>query len=251
MSISVKLPKNLPNVDVNNPVFESGFDEEFIETLLPHNIVICGICQGLPRRPASLAQCGHLFCELCLKRLIDEFMKTHLRYEVIPCPLCRIPFPVYGILTFGQFQFWSQALYKAIQVKCPSGCGFKGNAIDVDNHQVFLCPKRRIKCPNETCQIIMPACDMEERHLQDCPLLLMTCPGCLLTVKKSELTKHNCQQKLAEAVTSMNLFSFIFEYEARWCKWKHIRVKPGRLGFESPLSQNNFFLNLIYIKPGL
>ena len=215
MSFHVKLPKNLPNVDVNNPMFESGFEEEFIETLLPHNIIICGICQGLPRRPASLSQCGHLFCEVCLKRLIQEFMKTHTRYEGIPCPLCRDIFHTYGIITFGRFQFWSQALYKAIQVKCPSGCGFKGNAIEVDHHQVFLCPKRRIKCPNESCQIIMPACEMEERHLHDCPFLLVSCPGCFLPVKTDELKTHSCSQKLAEAVTSMKFFSFIFEYEAR------------------------------------
>ena len=234
MSIPVKLPKNLPNVDINNPTFEAGFDEEFIEGGLPHSYNICGICRGFPRHPASLPMCGHLFCEMCIKELIDQYQKSHSPYDLIPCPLCRISFHAYGVITFSQFQYWAQGMYKSIEVKCPYGCGYKGNALEVDHHQVLICPKRRIKCPNESCQIVMPACEMEERHLHDCSFLLVSCPGCLLPVKAAELKSHCCHQKLAEAVTSMNSFSLFYYYGDEWCKWLHVRLKSERSGIETP-----------------
>ena len=203
MSIHIKLPKNLPNVEVNSENFEVGFDEDLIVGDHSKNAAICSICQALPRHPASLPGCGHLFCDTCLKKYIDERDQGHSFGNLIPCPICRHKFHPYGAMTFGYFQFWSQNLYRSIHLKCPYGCGFESDAMEVDKHQVFTCPKRRIKCPNEGCQIMMKACDMEERHLKDCPQQLMFCSTCFLPVKSSELTSHHCIQKLSEALVGM------------------------------------------------
>ena len=89
-------------------------------------------------------------------------------------------------------------------MKCPSECGYKGNAIEVDAHQVYNCPKRLIKCPNENCEVKMVASEMEKGHLQSCPLLMVHCPTCFLPVKVEELETHDCMGKLMETVKSMS-----------------------------------------------
>ena len=141
MSTRTKLPKNLPNLEVNSENFELGFDEDLIVGDRSQNAAFCSICQALPRHPASLPGCGHLFCDTCLKKYIDKQDQGHHFGKLMPCPICRQKFHPYVAMTFGYFQYWSQSLYRSIHLKCPSGCGYEGDALEVDKHQVFTCPK--------------------------------------------------------------------------------------------------------------
>ena len=62
-----RFPKRMGCFEINVPAFEQGFDEQLVQGGIPNHMQ-CAICQGLPRRPATLDGCGHLFCERCIKQ---------------------------------------------------------------------------------------------------------------------------------------------------------------------------------------
>ena len=150
MSTRTKLPKNLPNVEVNSENFELGFDEDLIVGDRSQNAAFCSICQALPRHPASLPGCGHLFCDTCLKKYIDKQDQGHHFGNLISCPICRQKFHPYGAMTFGYFQYWSQSLYRSIHLKCP---------LDVDmKEMLWRWPSTKFSpAPNDVSNVLMKA----------------------------------------------------------------------------------------------
>jgi len=208
MANLIQLPKELPNVEIGNPEFESGFDEECVDGGLKSNYLICTICEGLPRKPVSLKLCGHLFCEGCMR----SYIESHRRVFIIPCPVCKKQFKIHKHLQpFGSFQQWAQGIYKSIQVKCAYCAEYKGNVQDVDEHQRYLCKMRRIKCPNDGCTFIDAENQMGD-HVAKCPNLARHCPGCFLPVMECEEKDHICHTKLISTVKGifkiLELFMF-------------------------------------------
>jgi hypothetical protein len=53
------------------------------------DILQCPLCQDIFTRPATLASCGHSFCEAC----IDDYNCTH---STCPLPNCRMPMSING-----------------------------------------------------------------------------------------------------------------------------------------------------------
>ncbi|KAL4234190.1 hypothetical protein ACF0H5_005843 [Mactra antiquata] len=78
-----------PNaLDKRKPKFAQTFDElkksvVNLDDIDVDTTLTCSICLELYHLPNTCQPCGHMFCDLCLRRL------THQGSEGIPCPLCR------------------------------------------------------------------------------------------------------------------------------------------------------------------
>ena len=94
-------------------------------------------------------------------------------------------------------------------MKCPFHCGFKGNPFEVDEHQIYLCPKRTILCPNEGCKAEGIAKEIEEEHFPACPFLRAYCSVCQLPTLVGDLRSHDCVGALKEGMQSMGLLFLI------------------------------------------
>ena len=146
-----RFPPRIPHKDINTHNFETGFDEDHVEGGLPYNNFICSCCQCLPRLPVMLETCGHLFCEFCADANYKNKRGFDVQYGVpndeAPCPNCRVPYRKQEITTWRSFHKWTKTLFSQIVIICPEGCGFKGSPTKVDEHQIYCCPKRPIRCP--------------------------------------------------------------------------------------------------------
>ena len=210
---SIALPEKLPNVEANSAEFESGFDESCMRSGFASNYFMCSICEGFPRHPITLRKCGHLFCELCIKEQFDRNSKVAPPFMTLrnaPCPSCTNRFMLGDIKLFEDFDLWAQGVYKATILNCPYGCGFSGNAFDVDHHQVYQCRRRKVQCPNEGCGHVLPACDMELIHFATCPNLRIHCHDCNLPVLVSEINSHNCVRRMHVAMDGTLALIHIF-----------------------------------------
>ncbi|KAF0155396.1 MAG: hypothetical protein FD188_3147 [Ignavibacteria bacterium] len=203
--IPVIFPKKIATTEINSPDFEAGFDEKNVVGGFPNNYFMCSICEGLPRHPVFLDKCGHLFCEMCMKqhfKINSKLNAPFLTIRAATCPTCKTEFTLGDVLVFDCFQTWAKAIYKTIQVSCPFDCEYKGNPFEVDHHQVFECPLRRIQCPNEGCGEIQPAYMMEADHFPQCPCLRIYCTACKLPVLASERITHDCKSRMNDAIQS-------------------------------------------------
>lgn len=202
-----KYPNDLPNIDVSKEEFESGFEEKYVVGGFPSNWYQCSICQGYPRRPVSLMKCGHLFCESCLKSLFDTSSWLHPHAidnfdRTTFCPMCKKEFSILEVYVFDAFQQWPKCLYLSITIQCPYECGFSGNAIQVDDHQVFHCKKRTVACPHLDCTVQLKAEEME-KHVFECDFRRIFCKICKLPVFATQEKMHNCLETLQSALTCM------------------------------------------------
>ena len=214
--VSIQFPDKIPNVDANSRDFESGFDETSMKSGFASNYFMCSICEGFPRRPITLKKCGHLFCELCIKDHFDHNSKVAAPFMTLrnaTCPSCTTRFMLGDIKLFEEFDLWAQGVYKCTILNCPYGCGFTGNAFEVDKHQVYTCRRRKIACPNEGCGHVLPACDMEALHFSTCPNLRVFCHECKLPVLLLELSTHNCLRRMHTAMDGIfNSLSYFASY---------------------------------------
>ena len=205
------LPKRLPHFSLNMDLFESGFAEEYVSRGLKDDVFACCICKGLPRHPATLETCGHLFCEGCIKRHYTFTKKPMLNYLTVQessCAKCRKPYRFADIATWEQVNLRSQFAYRTKEVTCPFGCGFTGSAPDTDDHQFYVSPLRTIQCPNNGCSLVDVAQRLESEHFAKCPFLRVYCPSCRLPVLGSDRSKNNCTSALQASLqgTSATLF---------------------------------------------
>ena len=200
---AIELPPRLPHTCVNKDDFEMGFDEKYIEGGIKQNCFLCAVCQCFPRHPCFLETCGHLYCEICIKKHF-QFNKSlqppFLTIHSAACPVCKERFRLGDVTPNENFQQWALTVYKSIEVKCPQECGFKGNAFQVDDHQVYECPKRPIRCPNSSCTFVASAEVLESTHFAKCPFLRVFCGKCNLPVPANQLQSHDCIRLLQEAL---------------------------------------------------
>lgn len=205
-----KCPQDLPNIEVNKPEFESGFEEKYVIGGFHSNWYQCSICHGYPRRPASLIKCGHFFCEGCIKGLFDTSSWLHPHAldgfeRSCFCPMCKKEFSILDVYLFEAFQQWPKCLYLASTIQCPYECGYHGNAIQVDDHQVFHCKKRTVACPHLDCPVRLQA-DQIEQHFVECDFRRIFCKECKLPVFATQLNIHNCVDTLQSALIRMTYY---------------------------------------------
>ena len=213
--MKVTFPTRLPHKQINDRLFEIGFDQVDVEGSIVDGAWMCVICQALPRRPTCLKRCGHLFCEMCIKQ---HFVKNPSRrnpfmaIQIADCPVCKRPFHLNDVLPWDRMNLWSQLAYKSRVVKCPFACTFKGNPFEVDDHQLYLCPKRTIKCPNDGCVVEGPAKEIEEVHFPMCEHLRGFCPSCLLPALLTKFEQHDCVDALKYSLKCRQFRNFPFPY---------------------------------------
>ena len=189
------IPKRLPPYCSNMDQFETGFDDTLVKGGLEENVWMCSICRGLPRHPASIDGCGHLFCEGCIRQ---HYMMTKrpdfnfLTIEEASCPNCNQKFHYGELKSWDLMDAWSKMVYQTKQVTCPFSCGFVGSPFETDEHQFYVCPLRPIKCPNSGCSLVDSAERLEREHYAHCPFLRLYCSKCRLPVQHSERSSHNC-----------------------------------------------------------
>ena len=197
-----QFPKRIPHIGINTLEFESGFPEELVEGTL-ENSFTCSICRGFPRRPAMLDNCGHLFCEPCIKthfKMREQRGGPFDSVQTAPCPVCMGRFRIGEILTWCAWQKWSQLTYNAKVVKCPFCAIFCSTAFQVDKHQLYECPKRRIVCPVDGCMEEGPADKIENQHFPNCTEKRVYCRKCRLQVRVASRDTHDCVTQLQFAL---------------------------------------------------
>ena len=201
-----QFPTKVPNVEAGSLEFERGFPVQFVEDLTEDSLLLCGICHILPRDPIELESCGHLFCFSCLNQVVsikNGFKTSFRHFQKANCPICRSEF---SPLRYNKIVYTSSTLkrmYHSLQINCPLQCGFKSNLIKMDEHQMFECSQRLIKCPNHKCDIVLPAQNLENEHFTKCTFYRVYCPQCKLPVSQSTLHSHNCMNRLNEALSDV------------------------------------------------
>lgn len=207
-------PLNVPIIGINGPEFESGFDENLLKTPFPSNQLMCCICKCYPRSPCYIVNCGHFGCEYCLTRHFTQMSREpamNLPF-VAPCPVCKENFRASDLVARELFNMFENLLFNSIEVKCPQGCGYVGNCYDLDVHEVYSCPLRKINCPNIGCNVEMAAKRLEQEHFPNCEHAHNYCNKCYLAVPASQLSQHDCIGALKGELASThtkNLFYLI------------------------------------------
>ena len=203
------LPLRLPHCEANTLNFETGFEDTYCVEKLT-NVFTCYICKGYPRRPVFIDNHTHLFCEACLmehfkygKDPKDGDPEAQFRVQMAACPICRVKFSFSEMCAFEHMDAFTKAVLKERQVRCPFGCSFVGNSFEVDEHQVYACPRRRLQCPNKDCEEILEAAEMEREHWPTCPKRRVHCMHCKLPVLACEEESHDCVSRLQSAIKSI------------------------------------------------
>lgn len=210
-------PRRVPAAGMNRADFEGGFDDGLLKFPLPSGQLTCCICENYPRAPAII-ECGHMACEYCLAKYFSKKARQPRRNEpfTAPCPVCTVHFSLNDINDKEIFSSFDAILFNSIELKCPQLCGRMGNADEMDDHDVYQCPLRIIRCPNIGCNVELPARQLEDEHFQTCTHYHTYCSACLLPVTQDEHDNHNCIRALQAQITSMKMTILIFLVTLYW-----------------------------------
>lgn len=157
----------------------------------------CPICLGVPRYPASLANCGHVGCDGCLDhhlRSTGTLAQNQREKSFAKCPTCRAKFDRHGIMGFKGWNLPAKAMFGQIKVRCPSKqeCTFVGTIAQLIQHEQFECRYRIIRCPNKGCSLLGSEVQVREHHYRSCPRLMVHCPTCKIAVPWESREQHDC-----------------------------------------------------------
>jgi hypothetical protein len=189
-----KLPWRLPCSNLHSEEFEYGYDDALVEGGIS-GLWVCNICKRFPRRPVYLKGCNHVFCETCIRTAYETATAPKPAgepAEVAKCPSCRDPYELEKVRYFEQWPAILQRIWKEKEVRCPNSCGFKGDFSEVDEHEVYRCPRRLVHCPSDGCHYEDEAGHLETEHLPTCPHLRQHCRTCHLPILVRDLASHNC-----------------------------------------------------------
>ena len=213
-------PPRIPHNDMNKDTFKTGFDEQHIVGHLPTGLLLCSCCQCVPRLPATLETCGHLFCEWCISNNLQKSPGSHLdqsRHRYALCPNCRQRYYHSNILPYSSMQMLARHYFQQIVVRCPHDCGFEGGPTAVDEHQMYTCPKRPITCPYNGCGFVGEAQTLANDHFPTCKYEPRHCSNCQLPTQGKTDAEHDCLKSLKVALQGNN-FSIPLFYITTSCK---------------------------------
>ena len=209
--IERQLPQRLPIVWAGTYDFEVGFAKEYaVGGKVPVQL-LCSICNGIPRDPIELIACGHYMCRACVDHLIGARSEMVCERNEITnegnCPVCQKRFTsLSGIRPLSDFQPTLRSLYNEIRLRCPFGCGFEGNVKASDDHSVYECPERFIRCPNFNCFIALPSKNMARKHFNKCKKYRTYCSDCRLPISDTLNANHNCLDHYQKVVDDFYRF---------------------------------------------
>ena len=206
--------KFLPNIYAGDDDYEEGFDESLVINKDVGECFLCPLCFGIPRNPVVLKKCGHGFCEVCIATQVITTANQSTKEKAFntKCHVCSSLFTKFDPIGYEDFNIPSRKAFNLIKIKCPYGCLYIGSPHEMDDHQTYECPKRTVNCPYMECKQKMPFEKLVEEHIMNCENLRIYCEICLLHLRKSDLDKHNCKDRLASALkcTSSLLTNTLF-----------------------------------------
>lgn len=197
--------KYLPNIYAGDDDYEEGFDESLVINKDVGECFLCPICYGIPRNPVVLKKCGHGFCEVCIATQVNQSTSLSHKEKSLntKCPVCSSLFTKFDPIGYEDFNIPSKKAFNLIRIKCPNGCEHIASPHEMDDHQTYECPKRTVKCPYRQCKEKMLFEKLVADHIMNCEKLMIYCDFCLLPVRKSDETNHNCKDRLASALKCM------------------------------------------------
>ena len=196
--------KRLACIEVNSVNFEQGYDEQLVESGIPSH-PMCSILRDLPRRPATLDGCGHLFCERCIKQplvLLSSPQAHWLTLKAASCASCMQAFRIAENLTWPAWQRSAQLAFNAQVLRCHKGCVFSGTTSQILDQQGCICRMRVIAWPIDVCQVRGPAGAIEHEHFPTCPLMRVHCLMCTLSLRVNKLATHDGISDVKSALKS-------------------------------------------------
>ena len=205
-------PKRTCTVNIWLSEFETGYSPDLLQSQpVSTDLFYCVVCKSLPRHPVMNAQCRHLLCAYCAMQLVKTSGKpvsAKFSRRKMKCPVCRQDFNFRDFTTHIQFNYWDNALFNEIKIRCSNSCGFQAELLKMDEHECFSCPKRIISCPHKSCKEEGTAEKIEE-HFPLCPNRQVFCKSCEMSVYLSEIEQHNCIKRLRiaiEGIIAFNIF---------------------------------------------
>ena len=197
--------RNMPNVSVGDLDYEQGFDEALLQNPEFADAFSCPIWIGIPRHPIYLSKCQHFFCECCIQNhfITSARIPTNSLLKSAECPCCNKWFLKSEAIPFEEFNYAMKKVYHLVRLRCPNGCGFLADPLEMDDHQSYACGKRIVHCPNPGCEETMEHEKLVNEHFLTCPKRMIFCKGCLLPVPIQLETMHNCKERMVNAMKRM------------------------------------------------
>lgn len=151
-------------------------------------------------------KCKHLYCSICLKKIVDGNQRCPLDSELISkddvhkneemeekikqlstyCPYqsngCK------AVMALGKIsKHIEQCEFAAL--KCPQGCSAPIRASELQQHLRFFCAFRHVTCDFCDKNFVLA---FQQKHLQECPRFPVECPNLcgIQNVPREEITEH-------------------------------------------------------------
>jgi len=149
----------------------------------------CTVCLDIPRRPAMLSKCGHIFCDECIKKAVHP-----VRYPFFNCPTCRtLGNCLRDLSARDEWPCLMRQVWTMMRIKCMFCNTFQGSPFEVDQHERWSCEKRTISCESACCQFV-GTIDQVVEHILNCEHVLVCCLGCNYIINLSSIAKHDCEE---------------------------------------------------------
>ena len=199
------LPLRLPAANVGQTDFEIGFytrTDASKNDDSEANIDVCYVCLGYPRRAVANLACKHVICDRCAT---EQFIKNPAtgHQHTIACGICRQHIRLNQCVIEEEFVPWMVAKIAEGTFRCEECGDFEGTRKELDEHQVYDCHLRMIRCPNVGCNLIQPAYMLAGWHFAHCEYYRQYCETCLLPILAADFAVHNCTTELRSAVQCM------------------------------------------------
>ena len=230
-----QFPNKVPTVLAGRGDFESGYSIDNVEGLSNYTYILCSLCKKVPRQPYELDICGHLFCRSCLLKL------EITNQQFGQCSVCDKEALCSTKLLSKKQPTALGRIFHSLLIKCKHGCGYKSGPMELEEHELFGCDLRPIKCPNPGCEVVLPAQHLITEHFQTCKCYHVFCKGCFLAVSISELHTHDCLQRIRDALN--DYYAYFNMYRKRLPSFSTIGP-PGTEFFDIPNVNRVAFLNI-------
>ena len=208
-----------------------GFDTDlFVQQPVDEDLIICGICLDVLKKPITACKNGHDFCEECIDK-----SKT--------CPKCRASFEEGHKIRIPCLRL--QSIILKLEIACPKRemshpttkrarvetsqgeshankeicCDWKGSLSDyIEKHQNGECAFRQVACPFPGCGMKVLLRDLHLHKTVECKHRLIACDLCHAEMQYHELRYH----KLRVCPEAMTACGYCGEEMVR----KNLGTKP-------------------------
>lgn len=137
-----------------------GFEKEIFLTNIWKEYE-CPSCNQIAY-PSRTTKCGHLFCEECTNKKLNEMNV---------CPECNTEDPQ------PQENPFVERVLNNCEVKCPNHCDFKGKLYELVKNHIPVCSLQIVQCSNNGCEFKTERKNLND-HLRVCDYRQVKCEYC-------------------------------------------------------------------------